>query len=226
MPKVQLSCSSLTLASLRTLLSIQDAGVQSYDWTDTSAATLSAAVQRQVTDIQERLLNDRPQLMNEATVWARVIYPLLMLAEQDSIRAWAQIPLKAIYPAFEVNGVADGVLGRGLAGDVQAPYLVVVEAKRGIEARSPQYQLYGEMLAAARMNWEFDNKDPQMIFGCYTIADVWTFVRGKVEGIDVDHPSLSLESSREYSSKLEAETIVKILQRVVRDRLDTLSEAA
>ncbi len=177
-------------------------------------------------DIQNRIAQDRPQLMNEATVWARAIYPVLMLAEQDFVRAWAQVPLRATYPTFEISGVADGVLGKGLAGELEAPYLVVVEAKRGIEAQNPQYQLYGEMLAAAKMNWTMDGQDPQIIFGCYTVADVWTFVRGQVVGIESDKPSLYLESSQEYSGKLESDTVVKILQKVVVDRLETYSQAA
>ncbi|MDB9529063.1 hypothetical protein PN498_23925 [Oscillatoria sp. CS-180] len=228
MSKVQLSCSNLTLSSLKTLVSIQDDGIQPYSWTDVDDIVLSGSVQRQIADIQARLRNDRPQLMNEATVWARAIYPLLMLAERDSVRAWSQIPINGSYPSFEIHGVADGVLGSGFAGDLEAPYLVVVEAKRGIEAKNPQYQLYGEMLAAARMNWELDSQgqDPQIIFGCYTIADVWTFTRGEVGGMDSDRPFLLLESSREYGSKLEAEIIVKILQTIVSDRLNTLSKAA
>jgi hypothetical protein len=183
-------------------------------------------VQRQVADIQNRIRQDRPQLMNEATVWARAIYPLLMLAEQDVVRAWAQVPLRAAYPTFEISGVADGVLGKGLAEDLEAPYLVVVEANRGIEAQNPQYQLYGEMLAAARMNWSLDGQDTQIMFGCYTVADVWTFVRGQVLGIESNHPSLYLESSQEYSGKLEAEIVVKLLQRIVAERLEAYREAA
>lgn len=226
MAPIQLSFSNLTLADLRPLVTIQDAGVQPYPWTDVSKVTLSATVQRQVTDIQTRISQDRPQLMNEATVWARAIYPLLMLAEQDVVRAWAQVPLRAAYPAFDISGVADGVLGKGLAGELEAPYLVVVEAKRGIEAQNPQYQLYGEMLAAARMNWALDGQDTQIIFGCYTVADVWTFVRGQVLDIESNHPSLYLESSQEYSGKLETETVVKILQQIVAKRLETYSQAA
>jgi hypothetical protein len=223
---VQLSFSNLTLADLRPLVTIQESGVQSYPWTDVDGVTLSSTVQRQIGDIRDRISQDRPQLMNEATIWARAIYPLLMLAEQDYVRAWAQVPLSAAYPAFEISGLADGALGKGLAGELEAPYLVVVEAKRGIEAQNPLYQLYGEMLAAARLNWELDRQDPQIIFGCYTVADVWTFVRGQVAGIESERPSLSLESSQEYSSKLEAEIIVKILQQIVLNRLKAYSQAA
>jgi len=227
MALVQLAFSTLNLKILKSLVSLQDVGVNSYPWTDVSQVTLSATVQRQVADICDRIAHDRPQLMNEATVWARAIYPLLMLAEQDVVRAWAQVSLQATYPAFELYGVVDGALGKGLAGELEAPYLVVVEAKRGVDAKNPQYQLYGAMLAAARLNWELDGHDPQTIFGCYTVADVWTFVRGVVamEG-DGQKPSLYLESSQEYTSKLEAETIVKILKQIMTETLAMLKTAA
>jgi hypothetical protein len=54
---------------------------------------------------------------------------------------------------------------------VVALFLVVVEAKRGIEDSDPIPQLYGEMLAAARLNWQLDQQESQVIFGCYAIAD-------------------------------------------------------
>jgi hypothetical protein len=226
MPPGKFSFSNLTLANLRSLVMIQESGVQAYPWTDVSGVTLPPTVQRQVADIRDRIAHDRPQLMNEATVWARAIYPLLVLAEQNYVRAWAQVPLLAAYPTFEITGLADGVLGKGLAGELEAPYLVVIEAKRGIEAQNPLYQLYGAMLAAARLNWELDKQDPQVIFGCYTVADVWTFVRGQVTSLERDRPLLALESSQEYSSKLEAEIIVKILRQIIANRIGTYSQAA
>jgi hypothetical protein len=164
---VQLSFSGLTLVDLKPLMNIHDVGVQAYPWTDVSQTSLLPSIRRQVSDIQERISQDCPQLMNKATVWARAIYPLLMLAGQDAVRAWAQVPLKATYPTFEISGVVAGILGKGLAGELEAPYLVVS-----------------------------------------------------------DRPTLSLESSQEYSGKLETETIVKILQQIVVKNLDRLSQVA
>ena len=71
------------------------------------------------------------------------------------------------------------------------------------------------MLAAAHLNWEKDALPLQEIFGCYTIADTWNFVRAEVEGIEADVPTLRLEFSREYSEKLEIETIFKIVRAIV-----------
>jgi hypothetical protein len=52
-------------------------------------------------------------------------------------------------------------------------------------------------------------------FGCYTVADTWSLVRAEVDGMEADIPTLRVEPSREYAEKLEAETIVKILKRIV-----------
>lgn len=218
--------SNVTLADLKSLVEIEECGVMNHDWLQADQILLTRDEQRQVQDVRSRLVNYRTQLMNEATVWARAIYPLLVLAEQDSIQAWAEVALRGRYSTFELSGIVDGVLGKGLSGEIEAPYLVVVEAKRGIEAQNPQYQLYAEILAAAKMNWELDRQDPQIMFGCYTVADIWTFVKAEVAGMESDRPLLRLEPSREYSEKLEAETILKILKQIVTQRLACLSAAA
>ena len=223
--KPQVRFSSITLSDLKSWVEIVEHGIRDYPWTLVDDVPLNAEVRRQLQDVQSRLVKDRTQLMNEATIWSRAIYPLLVLAEQGFIQAWAGIPLRGDYSTFEVLGVADGVLGKELSGSVEAPYVVIVETKRGIEAQNPQYQLYGEFLAAAYMNWQLDRGDQQVVFGGYTVADVWTFNKATVTNIDSDRPTLVIESSREYSGKLEAEIIVKILQQIVRDRLNTLSTA-
>ena len=91
----------------------------------------------------------------------------------------------------------------------------MVETKRGVENANPIFQLYGQLLAAARINWENDGNDPQEIFGCYTIADSWTFVRGQVEGLEAERPILSIEASGEYVEKIEMEVILKILKSII-----------
>ena len=113
------------------------------------------------------------------------------------------------------------MLGRSVIGRVEAPYLVVVVAKKGVEAQSPVYQLYGQLLAAAHLNWELDGKEVQEIFGCYTIGDMWKFVRAEVSGMTSDRPMLRTEYSREYVEKLEAVTILKLLKGIVLRHLDS-----
>ena len=160
-------------------------------------------------------------IMNEATIWGRAIYPLLRLAERDRIVAWAGVPLKAVYPAFQLEGEADGALAPSIGGRIEPPYLVVHEAKRGVNAPNPQFQLYGEMLAAAWLNWKKDANEEQTIFGCYTITDDWTFVRGVVQEIEAEKPTLHIEFSPRYNGVLEAERIVQILKSIVVKHIDS-----
>jgi len=124
------------------------------------------------------------------------------------------VPLKAAYTTFGLEGEADGALALCIAGKMRRPYLVVHETKRGINAPNPQFQLYGEMLAAAWLNWQGDSNPEQEIFGCYTVADSWTFVYGVVGDIETEKPRLTIELSKTYNGVLEAERIVQILKSI------------
>ena len=172
-------------------------------------------IQQELRGLIKRLLNYDRHLMNEATIWSRAIYPLLSLAEVGDIQAWAEANLKATYPCFMIETIADGVLGRSVSGMLESPYLIVVEAKRGLEAENPVYQLYIQPLAATWLNWQQDQSDPQIMFGSYTIADSWKLMRAEVQSFESDRPKLTLQTSREFSEKLEAETLLKILRKIV-----------
>jgi len=212
----KLVLSKISPADLNRFVTLLESGITAYPWVRQSdSVVLTENDLRQLEDIKNRLLNYSTHLMNEATIWSRGIYPLLALAEQEAIQAWAQVPLQARYAQFEIEGVADGVLGKTVAGHIAAPYLVVAEAKRGIEGQNPLFQLYGYILASVRINWEEKKEAFQEIFGCYTIADSWTFVRAEVEDIESDLPVLRVEYSREYAEKTEAETILKILRLII-----------
>ncbi|OQY58408.1 MAG: hypothetical protein B6245_12080 [Desulfobacteraceae bacterium 4572_88] len=213
-----LNFSNLSASDIKSLAKVHEQSISEHEWTRADQISLSDMEQVQVDCVVSRLINYETSLMNEATIWARGIYPLLALAEQGNIRAWAEVPLRAIYPHAELHGIVDGVLGRSAAGMIEAPFLVVVEAKRGLEAKNPRFQLYGEILAAARLNWEDDGQDRQEIFGCYTIGDSWTFIRTLVQNIETDCPDMTIEPSREYAEKIEAETILKILKFIVSSR--------
>jgi hypothetical protein len=210
----------LSQADLKRFVKVQNKGIAPYEWTRTETISLTEPEMRQVEYLQAHLLNYDAHLVNEATLWARAIYPLLLLAEQGDIQAWSEISLQAQYPKFQLDGIADGVLARGDAGIVVSPYLVVVETKTGIDGQNPVFQLYGQLLAVAHLNWEENPQDSQEMFGCYTIADTWKFVRAVVTNLDSDLPTLQLEYSREYAEKLEAETIFKILKQIVAKHLE------
>jgi hypothetical protein len=217
MPKLTLS--TISLVELQSCVNLQEGTVGNYSWNQVSDISLTAHELQRVTEVSNYLLNRDTTLMNEATVWGKAIFPLLTLAEQGSIEIWAEVLLRAKYKTFELDGIADGVLGKSVIGRIEAPYLVVVEAKKGIDAQNPVYQLYGQLLAAAHLNWELDGDDCQEIFGCYTIGDTWKFVRAEVSDMTGDRPLLKTEYSREYVEKLEAETILKLLKGIVQRHL-------
>jgi hypothetical protein len=212
---LQLSLSKLKSTDLKPLIQLQEHGIGAYFWLQTENIVLSPPDLQQLQLLQNRLLNERTLLMNEATIWARAIYPILLLAEQDSIQTWAQVELSSQYKNFSLSGIADAVVGLCLEGELKTPYFIVVEAKRGLEAENPKYQLYGQILAAASLNWQENAYDPQELYGCYTVADTWTFIRATIAQLDSDRPILTVESSRDYVEKLEAPTILKILKGII-----------
>lgn len=214
-PMETLKFSTLTKTNLRQVIELVECGIEAYPWSIPNETPINEAEQLQLQSLKARLLNVQVHLMNEATIWSRAIYPLLLLAERPKVQVWAEISLTAQYPQFRLEGIVDGVIGRCVAETIESPYLVVVEAKKGLEGQNPLAQLYGQLLAAARLNWQEDSRDPQEVYGCYTIADIWTFIRADVHNLDSDRPKLTIESSREYAMKWEAETIARLLKQIV-----------
>src|SRR5215208_1786082 len=123
---MRLAFAELTLATLKAIVHLHERGVVPAHW-EQMQSPITPHEQQQLQMMTAYLLNYQLNLMNEATIWSRAIYPLLLLAETGSIQAWAQVPLKANYPHFTLEGLADGVLGSALAGTIDAPYLIVVE---------------------------------------------------------------------------------------------------
>jgi len=201
----------MSLATLQSIVKLQSKGVDPELW-PRMRAPVSEQERQRLNFLTSYLLNTQIHRMNEATVWARAIYPLLMMAERPGIQAWAQVELKAQYPAFSLEGTVDGVLANSLLGDPVAPFLIVTEAKRGTEGKDPQYQLYAQMLAAAWLNHQEKSETPQEIFGCYTISDSWTFACGLVSDFETEQPVMTVSMSREYAEKTEAEAILQILK--------------
>lgn len=211
----KLKLSNITLSDLRHIVTLDERDTPDAEWTQVAGQALSEAETQQLNHLLSHLVNEKIHLFNEATIWARAIYPLLLLAERNNIQAWSGVPLQTRYPNFELEGVADGALGKTVAGRLEAPYLVILETKRGVEAQNPVFQLYGQLLAAARLNWERTPDEPQEIFGCYTIADSWTFVRAEVSALDAEKPTLRSETSKEYVEKVDARIILKLLKAIV-----------
>lgn len=215
----KLTFSQIKLVDLKQVLNLLEGKIGNYQWNEVESINLTPREQQRLDYLKLDLADCDTHLVNEATIWARAIYPMLLLAEKEEVKAWAGIPFSAKYDRFELEGIVDGVLGKTVVGRVESPYLVIVETKKGIENQNPVFQLYGELLAAARLNWENDGRSPQEVFGCYTIADVWKFMRAEVEGIDSEKPTMRIEYSREYAQKNEPEIILKILKGIVGKQL-------
>jgi hypothetical protein len=205
--------SRLTAGFLNSMVTLREKGITPALW-DTTDVGLTEHERQRVEAIISSLEHKSILLMNEATIWSRAIYPLLVLAELDELEAWAQLPLKAEYPGFILEGIADGAVGYNISGPTKSLCLIVVEVKREPEEQDPLSQLYGAMLAAAKLNWAQDNRVPQEIYGCYTVADNWIFAHGLVADIEDPQPTMTVALSRAYSEKVEAETILRILKSI------------
>jgi len=204
--------SELTPEFFNSIVTIEEKGVTPEPWDKIDVSLTGQELQR-VESIVSSFLSMSVAQMNEATIFSRAIYPLLVLAEKDRLETWAQAPLNAQYSGFVLKGIADAVIGFNISGITKSSFcLTVLQANLGMQAQDLQIRLYAAMLAAARLNWERDKRLPQEIFGCYTIADNWTFARGLVSDVEAARPTMTVASSREYVERVEAETILRILK--------------
>lgn len=173
--------------------------------------------------LAKKLAATRPTTLNEATIWSRAIYPLLELAETEQVRAWAEVPLAAKDPFSdaELAGVVDGVLAPDgvLAGAPGQPFLLVVEAKRGMDGVDPRPQLIGALLAVVWSELGRGSAPTAESFGCFTVGDIWTFVRAEARVLPDGTPprlAMTLSWSREYAERTEADAILRLLRHVTR----------
>ncbi len=217
-----LSLASLTVESLQTLCRLTGHDVTDEPWRSLSASELSDDDRRFVAFYTSKNFGASATAMNESTVWSRVIYPLLMLAEVRDVKAWSQVPLTASIPSRDaaaphtLTGVIDGVLApeSPLRGTPDLPYLLVVEAKRGMDASDPRPQMLGAILAAAALRRQATARTVTQ-YGCYTVGDVWTFVRASVDlPVAEALPAVHLEWSREYAERHEPEAILELLRGI------------
>lgn len=207
------SFAELTRASLAEVVAIRHESDPGQFWEKLAEQEIGAQAREAISHIVRKLIGYGTHRVNEATIWARAIYPLLALAERDDIRAWSQVPLAGTFGEVEIRGEVDGALAGSFAEEMELPYFVVVEAKRGLGGTDPMAQLLGAMLCAAQRN-EQGGKPAGEIFGCFTVADVWTFVRGTIDWSQAK-PTMSVLPSREYTEKSEAAVILAILVSIL-----------
>jgi len=222
----KLALASVTLDDLARLAVLESRGTTESPWDGASEPPDEGALV-QLRYLTAKLAEARPVLLNEITLWARAIYPLLELAEIGNVRAWGGVALAARdpYSDTELAGVVDGVLAPEegvLAGTPGQPFLLVIETKRGVDATDPRPQLFAAILAVlwTRLGRARAGDDgPVEVFGCFTVSDTWTFVHAEAtlrpEG---SHPRLgvTLSWSREYTERVEADAILRVLRWITR----------
>jgi hypothetical protein len=220
---VKLSLASVTLDDLARLVALESRGVTQDPW-DAVVEPPDEAALVQLRYLTAKLAYAQPTTLNEATIWSRAVYPLLELAETGRVRAWAEVPLVARdpYTETELGGIVDGVLAPEgvLAGAPGLPFLLVVEAKRGMDAADPRPQLLAAILAVLWTAVAREGEGGTMeAFGCFTVGDIWTFVRAEA----VVRPAggaprlrVMLSWSREYAERAEADAILRVLRWITR----------
>jgi hypothetical protein len=198
-------------------------------WATLSKTPLSDQERADLDALRRRLAFTSTSRANEATLWARAIYPMLMVAEVGDVRAWSQVALSVVVRGVELrglgdeplrlHGIVDGALAADAAGQPVAPFFLVVEAKRALDAVDPLQQLQGAMLTVALQRLEDQPDQAHDVFGCFTIGDAWTFVRGRFARVLVSDGRFEIDAayypSRELSEHAEADTIAAILKAVV-----------
>jgi hypothetical protein len=211
----RINLSQTTLDDLRALVDLQDDGIQDAPWEPWGREPLNDHDALAADEVMTRLRRFDATLANDATIWGRVVFPMLMLAESDGAQAWSQVPLQATVGDVELVGVVDGAIGRPVAGVLDLPWLLVAEAKRGVDATSPQWQLYGELLAAAAVHQRRAPRPVQEVHGCMTVADVFKFVQVELRFEEGQRPRMHVTSSREFSTRTEARTVLAMLRALV-----------
>jgi hypothetical protein len=218
----KLALVSVTLDDLARLALLESRGTTPQLW-EGAVELPDEGTLVQLRYLASKLAAAHPILLNEITLWARAIYPLLELAETSKVRAWGGVALSAKdpYSDTELAGIVDGVLAPEegvLAGTPGQPFLLVIETKRGVDATDPRPQLFAAMLAVlwARIGRSAAGSEgPVEVFGCFTVSDTWTFVHAEAtprpEG---SHPRLgvTLSWSREYTERVEADAILRVLR--------------
>jgi hypothetical protein len=198
-------------------------------WSSLAKTPLTAQERADLDALRRRLAFTSTSRANEATLWARAIYPLLMVAEVDDVRAWSQVALSVVVRGddlrglgdepLRLHGIVDGALAVDAAGQPVAPFFLVVEAKRALDAVDPLPQLQGAMLTVALQRLEDQPDREHDVYGCFTIGDAWTFVRGhfaRAQGADGrQEVRADYHPSRELSEHAEADTVAAILKAVV-----------
>jgi hypothetical protein len=212
---------SMMVDDLARLVSLESRHAAQYPW-EIAAAPVDEEATVQLRYLTGKLARMRPTTLNAATLWARAVYPLLELAETETIRAWAEVSIAAKdpYSETELAGVVDGVLAPEgvLAGAPGQPFLLVMQAKRGVGATDPRPALLAGVVAVLWTKMAaVEAAGRAEVFGCFTASDTWMFVRAEAavrpEG-QIPRLAVTLSWSREYAERAEAGAILGMLRGI------------
>jgi hypothetical protein len=97
-----------------------------------------------------------------------------------------------IAPEEGLQGVCDFIITRTPPfPTVQAPILVLVEAKRNI-VEDGLGQCAAEMIAAQRVNQE-ESQEQKVVYGCVTTGEIWQFLQLKDQELVIDPAKVYIE---------------------------------
>jgi hypothetical protein len=99
----KLKLSALNIDLIQSVIQLEEKPIDNYPWLAVDHIDLSEDDQQQIQTIVRRLRKSSTNLLNEATVWGKAIFPLFLLAEQGNIEAWAEVPLSAQYSQFTMG---------------------------------------------------------------------------------------------------------------------------
>ncbi|MCS7085216.1 MAG: hypothetical protein RMM53_08340 [Bacteroidia bacterium] len=123
-------------------------------------------------ELAERLFEYR-NYWNEMELRTRFIGPVLELVDFSGpgYNSFADRNLKAVVGDVELSGKTDWMTATGKSRPVRPFFFLHEYKKLRIESPDPQGQLLAAMFAAQALN-----NDRQPVYGCYTVAQYWTFV--------------------------------------------------
>ncbi len=123
-----------------------------------------------------------------------IVAPILLEVRevlQHAISIYSGVRLD-VAPEEGLQGVCDFIITRTPPfPTVQAPLLVLVEAKRNI-VEEGLGQCAAEMVAAQRVNQE-EPQGPRIVYGCVTTGEIWQFLRLTGQELAIDPTKIYIE---------------------------------
>jgi len=133
-----------------------------------------------------------------------IVAPLLLEARevlQNTISIYSGVRFD-VAPEEGLQGICDFIITRTPPfPTVQAPFMVMVEAKRNI-VEEGLGQCAAEMIAAQRVNQE-ESPEQQSVYGCVTTGEIWQFLQlnGQELVIDLRQDIRCRQDSRKFSEQ-------------------------